>query len=907
MGGNVLSTFEPIFKPEVLEVAGEKFLYYDITALEKMGFGNVSQLPYAIKVLLEAAIRNYDAYATTKEHVMQLSKWSEGYGKGLEVPFQPARIVLQDFTGVPVVVDLAAMRSAVDRVGKDPTLVNPLIPVDLVIDHSVMVDYFGSDDAMEKNTELEFERNNERYKFLKWAQKSFKNFKAIPPATGIIHQINLEYLSTGVFRKETEAGTVVYPDSLVGTDSHTTMINGLGIVGWGVGGIEAEACMLGQPLFFVTPEVVGFKLTGKLPEGVNATDLALTVTELLRKHKVVDKFVEYFGEGVHHMSLADRATVANMSPEYGATMGYFPVDDETMNYLLTTGRDEKLVELCRAYYKAQGMYSVPGEAQKTYTTTLELDLSTIQPSLAGPKRPQDRVALKVMKETFEKALRAPVADRGYGLDEAAANQSVTIDWEDGTSETLKTGAVAIASITSCTNTSNPSVMLGAGLVAQKAVAKGLKKPNYVKTSLTPGSRVVTEYLKAGNVMSDLEKLGFHVTGYGCGTCIGNSGPLPAPVAKAVEDHDMTVAAVVSANRNFEGRVHAQIKANYLASPMLVVVYALAGRVDIDFEKEPVGFNDKNEPVFLSEIWPTNAEVQALVDRAVTSEMFRTQYAKVYSANKQWDAIEFEEKALYNWDDQSTYVLEPPYFTGMTQDPEDIHPIENATVLGVFGDSITTDHLSPAGNIALNSPAGQYLVSHGVEKADFNSYGARRGNHEVMMRGTLANIRIRNVLAKGKEGGYTTCFLNDAIMPIYDAAMLYQAAGKNLIILAGKEYGTGSSRDWAAKGVHLLGVKAVIAESYERIHRSNLIGMGVLPLQYVEGETRESLGLSGEETYTITGLSNDIKPRQLIDVIALLKDGSVKNFKVQLRIDSIVELDYYRNGGILQKVLRDMTK
>ncbi|MDO9592337.1 MAG: aconitate hydratase AcnA, partial [Erysipelotrichaceae bacterium] len=775
-----MSTFEPILKPEVLEVAGEKFLYYDITALEKMGFGNVSQLPYAIKVLLEAAIRNYDAYATTKEHVMQLSKWAEGYGKGLEVPFQPARIVLQDFTGVPVVVDLAAMRSAVDRVGKDPTLVNPLIPVDLVIDHSVMVDYFGSGDAMEKNTELEFERNNERYKFLKWAQKSFKNFKAIPPATGIIHQINLEYLSTGVFKKEIEAGTLVYPDSLVGTDSHTTMINGLGIVGWGVGGIEAEACMLGQPLFFVTPEVVGFKLTGKLPEGVNATDLALTVTELLREHKVVDKFVEYFGEGVHHMSLADRATVANMSPEYGATMGYFPVDDETMKYLLTTGRDEKLVELCRAYYKAQGMYSVPGEAQKTYTTTLELDLSTIKPSLAGPKRPQDRVPLKVMKETFEKALRAPVADRGYGLDEVAANKEVAIAWEDGTTETLKTGAVAIASITSCTNTSNPSVMLGAGLVAQKAVAKGLKKPNYVKTSLTPGSRVVTVYLKAGNVMSDLEKLGFHVTGYGCGTCIGNSGPLPAPVAKAVEDHDMTVAAVVSANRNFEGRVHAQIKANYLASPMLVVVYALAGRVDIDFEKEPVGFNDKNEPVFLSEIWPTNAEVQALVDSAVTSEMFRTQYAKVYSANKQWDAIEFEEKALYNWDDQSTYVLEPPYFTGMTQDPEDIYPIENATVLGVFGDSITTDHLSPAGNIAQNSPAGQYLVSHGVVKADFNSYGARRGNHEVMMRGTLANIRIRNVLAKGKEGGYTTCFLNDEIMPIYDAAMLYQAAGKNLI-------------------------------------------------------------------------------------------------------------------------------
>lgn len=902
-----MSKFQPMVQAKTLEVADEKFLYYDINELEAMGMGKVSQLPYSIKVLLEAAIRNYDEFATTKEHVMQIAKWAEGYGKGQEIPFQPARIVLQDFTGVPVVVDLAAMRSFVARMGQDPTVVNPLIPVDLVIDHSVMVDYFGSDEAMDLNTELEFQRNDERYKFLKWAQKSFKNFKAVPPASGIIHQVNLEYLATGVFKKETPEGVVVYPDSLVGTDSHTTQINGLGVVGWGVGGIEAEACMLGQPLFFVTPEVVGVKLTGKLPEGVNATDLALTVTEMLRKHKVVDKFVEFYGEGVHGMSLPDRATVANMSPEYGATMGYFPVDDETMNYMLQTGRDEKLVELCRAYYKAQGMYSVPGEAEKVYTTKLELDLSKVEPSLAGPKRPQDRVPLSAMKETFKKALSAPVAERGYALDEAAASKTVDINWEDGTVETLRAGSVAIASITSCTNTSNPSVMLGAGLVAKKAVAMGLKPPKYVKTSLTPGSRVVTEYLIAGGVMEDLKKIGFHVTGYGCGTCIGNSGPLPAPVAKAVDEHDMTVAAVVSANRNFEGRVHAQVKANFLASPMLVVVYALAGRVDLDFATEPVAYNDKNEPVYFKDLWPTNAEIHDLVKKTVTSEMFKSSYEKIYSANPQWDAVEVEEKALYSWDPKSTYVQEPPYFEGMKPEVDDIKPIENATVLGVFGDSITTDHLSPAGNIGVNSPAGQYLIANGVEKADFNSYGARRGNHEVMMRGTLANIRIRNVLANGKEGGYTTCFMNNEVMPIYDAAMMYQADDRNLIILAGKEYGTGSSRDWAAKGVYLLGVKAVIAESYERIHRSNLIGMGVLPLQFVEGESRESLGLTGEETFSIAGLSNDLKPRALVDVTAVAKDGTTKTFKVQSRIDSLVEIDYYRNGGILQKVLRDMTK
>ncbi len=606
-----MSTYEPILKPKTLDVDGEKYLYYDINELEALGFGDVKSLPYSMKVLLEAAVRNYDEHATTKEHVMQLGKWAEGYGKGLEVPFQPARIVLQDFTGVPAVVDLAAMRSAVDRVGKEASLINPLIPVDLVIDHSVMVDYFGTDDALDKNVNLEFERNSERYNFLKWAQQSFKNFKAVPPSTGIIHQVNLEYLATSVFKKETAEGTVVYPDSLVGTDSHTTMINGLGVVGWGVGGIEAEACMLGQPLYFVTPEVVGFKFTGKLPEGSTATDLALTVTEMLRKHNVVGKFVEYYGEGVRNMSLADRATVANMSPEYGATMGFFPVDDETMEYMLNTGRDKKLVALAKAYYQAQGMYNDESQDEKVYTTTLELDLSTVQPSLAGPKRPQDRILLSDMKEQFAKALKAPIAERGFNLSDEDADKSVDITWENGTVEQFKTGAVTIASITSCTNTSNPSVMLGAGLVAKKAVELGLKKPKYVKSSLIPGSRVVTEYLKAGEVLGDLEKLGFNVAGYGCGTCIGNSGPLPVPVAKAIDDNDMTVASVVSGNRNFEGRVHAQVKASYLASPMLVVVYALAGTVSIDFKNEPIGYNDKNEAIYLKDIWPTSKKYRSL--------------------------------------------------------------------------------------------------------------------------------------------------------------------------------------------------------------------------------------------------------------------------------------------------------
>lgn len=896
---------QSLIKPKVLKVRNDSYLYYDINELEQSGYGSISKLPYTIKVLLEAALRNYDEFSITKEHILQISKWAEGYGKGQEIPFQPARIILQDFTGVPVVVDLAAMRSFVARQGEDPSLVNPLIPVDLVIDHSTMVDFHGTDDAPEKNSELEFQRNNERYRFLKWAQKSFKNLNVIPPSSGIIHQINLEYLSKGVFIKDISEGRLVYPDTLVGTDSHTTMINSLGVVGWGVGGIEAEACMLGQPLYFVTPEVVGFKLTGKLPEGVNATDLALTITGILRKHNVVDKFVEYYGDGVHGMSLPDRATIANMAPEYGATMGFFPVDDETMDYMLKTGRDEGLVELCRSYYKAQGMYSIPGEEEKLYTTKLELDLSTVQPSLAGPKRPQDRISLFSMSEAFQKALQAPITERGYGLSPEAAGKKVDIVWEDGTVESFGSGSVAIASITSCTNTSNPNVLLGAGLIAKRAVARGIKPPKYVKTSLTPGSRVVTEYLTAGGVMDDLKKLGFHVTGYGCATCIGNSGPLLPLVAKAIEENDLTAAAVVSANRNFEGRVHAQIKANYLASPMLVIIYALAGRVDIDFSVEPIAYDEKNEPVYLRDIWPSDSEIKELAGKVISPEMFKAGYSKIYSSNHLWDDIKVEENALFDWNPKSTYIQEPPFFNGMSASADDIKPIRDAAVLGVFGDSITTDHISPAGDIGINSPAGEYLVKRGIEKKDFNSYGARRGNHEVMMRGTLANIRLRNDIANGMEGGYTTNLLNDKLMCIYDAAMEYQKAGKNLIILAGKEYGTGSSRDWAAKGVYLLGVKAVIAESYERIHRSNLVGMGVLPLQFIEGENRQSLGLSGKETFTIEGLSNDIKPRSLITVTAVDKDGTAKSFKVKLRIDSLVEVDYYRNGGILQKVLRNM--
>ncbi|RAU93710.1 aconitate hydratase AcnA [Paenibacillus sp. YN15] len=888
-----------------LSAGGKEYAYYDLPALSAQ-FGSIDRLPFSIKVLLEAAVRQFDGRAITEEHVKQIAGWAEGRDANKEIPFIPARIVLQDFTGVPVVVDLAAMRSAMKASGGDPKKINPLVPVDLVIDHSIMVDAFGSKEAEEYNTKVEFERNGERYRFLRWAQTAFDNFRAVPPGTGIVHQVNLEYLASVTAVKKVGGELVAYPDSLVGTDSHTTMINGLGVVGWGVGGIEAEACMLGQPLYFVTPDVIGFKLTGSLPEGATATDLALTVTQMLRKKGVVGKFVEYYGPGLSGMSLADRATVANMSPEYGATVGFFPVDDETLNYLRLTGRDEEQIALVEAYYKAQGMFRTDSTPDPVFSDTIELDLSTVVPSLAGPKRPQDRVELSRMKEAYNTTVRAPLDKGGYGLPEQKlAEEEVTIYSPDGKSSLMRNGAVVIAAITSCTNTSNPSVMLGAGLVAKKAVERGLTKPAYVKSSLTPGSLVVTEYLKNAGLLPALEELGFHVTGYGCGTCIGNSGPLPDEVSKAVADNDMTVAAVLSGNRNFEGRVHAQVKANYLASPPLVVAYALAGTVNIDLTTEPIGYDKSNTPVFLKDIWPTNEEIQEAVKSALDPAMFRDKYKNVFNANERWNAIEVPEGELYEWDASSTYIQEPPFFKDLAAEPGHIGNIGGARVLALLGDSVTTDHISPAGNIKADSPAGKYLIGHGVKREDFNSYGSRRGNHEVMMRGTFANIRIRNAVAPGTEGGVTTYLPTGQVESIYDASMKYQEAGTNLVVIAGKEYGTGSSRDWAAKGTLLLGVKAVITESYERIHRSNLVGMGVLPLQFVDGADWKSLGITGTETFSVSGLSDSIQPGQQVTVTAVRTDGSSFTFPAAVRLDSLVDVDYYKNGGILQTVLRQL--
>lgn len=887
-----------------LSVGGKEYTYYDLPALSKQ-FGGISRLPFSIKVLLEAAVRQFDGRAITAEHVKQIADWADNRDAGKEIPFIPARIVLQDFTGVPVVVDLAAMRSAMKAAGGDPKKINPLVPVDLVIDHSIMVDAFGSKEAEEYNTGVEFERNAERYRFLRWAQTAFDNFRAVPPGTGIVHQVNLEYLASVTAVKNIAGEQVAYPDSLVGTDSHTTMINGLGVVGWGVGGIEAEACMLGQPLYFVTPEVIGFKLTGALPEGATATDLALTVTQMLRKKGVVGKFVEYFGPGLSGMSLADRATVANMSPEYGATVGFFPVDNETLNYLRLTGRDEEQVALVEAYYKAQGMFRTDATEDPVFSDIIELDLSAVVPSLAGPKRPQDRVELADMKAAYNSIVRTPVDKGGYELSEEKLNEQVELSFADGSKATMKNGAVVIAAITSCTNTSNPSVMLGAGLVAKKAVERGLTKPAYVKSSLTPGSLVVTEYLAKSGLLSSLEALGFHVTGYGCGTCIGNSGPLPDEVSKAVADNDMTVAAVLSGNRNFEGRVHAQVKANYLASPPLVVAYALAGTVDIDLTSEPVGYDPNGAPVYLKDIWPTNEEIQEATRFALNPAMFREKYKNVFTANERWNAIDVPVGELYQWDASSTYIQEPPFFKDLALEPGHIEELPAANVLALLGDSVTTDHISPAGNIKADSPAGKYLIAHGVKRQDFNSYGSRRGNHEVMMRGTFANIRIRNAVAPGTEGGVTTYLPTGEVESIYDASMKYQESGTALIVLAGKEYGTGSSRDWAAKGTLLLGVKAVITESFERIHRSNLVGMGVLPLQFDEGVSWKILGITGAETFSISGLSDDIQPGQKVDVTAVRPDGTSFQFPAIVRLDSLVDVDYYRNGGILQTVLRQL--
>ena len=879
-----------------LEAAGGRVRVARLEALENAGLGSVSALPYSIKVLLEAALRQEDGFQVLGEDVVALARWGETAQGGGEVPFKPARVLMQDFTGVPAVVDLAALRNATARLGGDPKKINPIVPVDLVIDHSVQVDQFGSAGALLFNTQREFERNRERYEFLRWGAEAFDNFQVVPPETGIVHQVNLEYLAKVVQVRDTGNGTEAFPDSLVGTDSHTTMINGLGVLGWGVGGIEAEAAMLGQPLYMIAPQVVGMKLTGELPQGATATDLVLTVTQVLREHGVVGKFVEFCGPGLDRLSLPDRATLANMAPEYGATMGFVPVDDETVRFLRGTGRPQALVDLVERYTKEQGLFR-QADSEPTFTELLTLDMGGIEPSLAGPKRPQDRVPLTKMKQSFRSDLK-----NTYGV-ENGADTSVDVDL-DGEKTQLGHGDVLIAAITSCTNTSNPSVMLGAGLVARKAVERGLKVPTYVKTSLAPGSRVVKSYLEESGLLSDLESLGFHIVGYGCTTCIGNSGPLPAAIGGAVKEADLVAAAVLSGNRNFEGRVNPHTRANYLASPPLVVAYALAGTVDIDFANDPIGEDADGKPVLLKDVWPTQDEVRKEIRSSLRPEMFEAEYGDVFDGNETWNKIPAGGGDLYEWNVASTYIQEPPFFTQITREISEPEPITGARVLALLGDSVTTDHISPAGAIPSDGPAGRYLIDNGVERVDFNSFGSRRGNHEVMMRGTFANIRLRNQLVPGVEGGYTVYHPNGEQMSIYDAAMKYQVDGTPLVVLAGKEYGTGSSRDWAAKGTLLLGVRAVIAESYERIHRSNLVGMGVLPLQFKDGESPSNLGLDGTETFSILGLDN-LTPQQEITVEATNANGKKTSINAVVRIDSPVEVDYYRGGGILNAVLRDL--
>jgi aconitate hydratase len=919
----------------LLSGGADPIYYYRLGALEDAGVGHVARLPFSIKILLEALLRQVDGFAVTAEDVVRLANWDAANSAQIELPFKPARVVMQDFTGVPGVVDLAAMRSAMARLGGEPKRVNPLIPVDLVIDHSVQVDQFGSKLALAYNAEREFERNRERYEFLKWGQQSFANFRVVPPATGIVHQVNLEYLAQVVqCRADDEpravgdgeamidgrSAMVVFPDTVVGTDSHTTMINGLGVLGWGVGGIEAEAVMLGQPIYMLTPQVIGFKLTGELPEGATATDLVLRATQMLRAKGVVDKFVEFYGPGVGKLTLPDRATIANMAPDYGATMGFFPVDAETLRYLALSGRSEELVGLVERYYRSQGLFRSDDMADPSFTDTLELDMRTVVPSLAGPKRPQDLVALAGgVKGSFRKAYPEAVSRITH---HASRNPyAKPSDLEDG--------SVVLAAITSCTNTSNPSVMIGAGLLAKKAVACGLQAKPWVKTSLAPGSKVVTRYLDAAGLTPYLDALGFHTVGYGCTTCIGNSGPLAAGVGETVTARDLTVAAVISGNRNFEGRVHPQVRANYLASPPLVVAYALAGTVDIDLTVEPLGADRDGNPVYLRDIWPSQAEIQDAIAGSLNADMYRDEYANVFAGNPTWNAIPVAVGDLFPWDNaHSTYIHEPPFFVDLAAEPAAPQDIRAARVLAYLGDNITTDHISPAGSIEPGSPAGRYLLALGVPVNEFNQYGARRGNHEVLMRGTFANIRIKNKLVPGVEGGYTvyqgsgirdqesgdtdhgSSFTHHETAPlsIYDAAMEYQAAGIPTIILAGREYGTGSSRDWAGKGPRLLGVKAVIAESFERIHRSNLVGMGVLPLQFLPGQSAASLGLTGFETYDIVGISGaEMQPKERLVVCATAPDGSVTTFEAVSRIDTPVEVGYYRNGGILQTVLRQMMK
>lgn len=879
---------------------------YRLDRLEEAGLGKISRLPYSIRVLLESVLRNCDDYVVREQDVKNLAGWNAAAPAKVEFPFKPARVILQDFTGVPAVVDLAAMRDAMSRLGGDPSKINPLIPVDLVIDHSVQTDVFATADAMEKNVELEFRRNRERYEFLRWGQKAFDNFRVVPPSMGIIHQINLEYLAKGVFlRTDVDGQQIALPDSLVGTDSHTTMINGLGVVGWGVGGIEAEAVMLGQPLYMLMPEVVGFEMTGELPAGTTATDLVLRVVQMLRAEGVVGKFVEYFGGGVQKMSLADRAVIANMGPEYGATLGFFPIDQMTLDYMRQTGRTDAELQLVERYTKEQQLFRTSDAPMPEYTKVLSLDLSTIEPSLAGPKRPQDRIALSAMKSQLAETLCGPIAQRGFELSKKETQKTADVNFDDGSTATIGQGAVVIASITSCTNTSNPSVMLAAGLLAKRAVEKGLTVKPWVKTSLAPGSRVVTDYLDRAGLTEPLDKLGFQTVGYGCLTCIGNSGPLPGPVANAVQSADLVAASVLSGNRNFEGRVNPLVKANYLASPPLVVAYALAGTTDIDLTTEPLGVSADGNPVMLADIWPTMEEIVDVEQKAVKPEMFQVRYSDVFDANTQWNELPTSEGQLFKWDAASTYIQNPPFLAGLTSEVKPIKPLAGARVLAVLGDSVTTDHISPAGAIKADGPAGKYLQEQGVKPTDFNSFGSRRGNDRVMTRGTFANIRIRNLLAPGTEGGVTRHLPAGEPMSIYDAAMKYQEEGIPLVVLAGTEYGTGSSRDWAAKGTQLLGVRAVIAKSYERIHRSNLVGMGVLPLEFTNDEDRKSLGLTGEEIFDFPGLDDNLKPGDRLTVKATASDGTAKEFTAVVRIDTQVELDYYRNGGILQTVLRKL--
>jgi len=928
---------DPFGARTTLDLPEGKTSFYRLSRLEEIGVvDSLDRLPFSIRILLENALRHAGSPYVSEDHVRAVAAWSPT-NAGADVPFMPSRVVLQDFTGVPAVVDLAAMRDGIEQMGGDPSRINPVVPADLVIDHSVQVDFSGTASAFGRNVALEFERNHERYALLRWAQKAFDNFSVVPPGTGIVHQVNLEYLASVVHRRNEQGEFVAYPDTVVGTDSHTTMINGLGVVGWGVGGIEAEAVMLGQPYYMLMPEVVGMKLTGHLPEGATATDLVLRVTEMLRKHGVVGRFVEFYGAGLSNLSLPDKATLANMAPEYGATIGFFPVDQSTLEYLAGSGRSPEMVERVERISRELGLFRTDETPDPEFTSVLELDLSTVEPSLAGPKRPQDRIRLADMLSSWERDLPGLVP-AGFTLPsrEQAETEGAPRDGEswageggnepvklagrvttarpgrtvkvshNGTEMDINDGTVVIAAITSCTNTSNPSVMIGAGLVAKKAVERGLEVPGWVKTSMAPGSKVVTDYLQGSGLLEPLEKLRFQVVGYGCTTCIGNSGPLDEPIHKAIEENGLVVASVLSGNRNFEARIHPLVRANYLMSPMLVVAYALAGRVDFDMYNEPLGRDRDGKPVFLADLWPSQQEIRDTVAASLKPEMYKERYAEVFEGDEHWQALPLpEEGNLYEWDDRSTYVRRPPFFEGMNLDVPALSDVQGARVLAVLGQSVTTDHISPAGSIPKNEPAGMYLREHGIEVKDFNTFGARRGNHEVMMRGTFGNVRIKNLLIEGREGPYTLHFPTGDVVPIYDASMRYQQDGTPLVILAGQEYGTGSSRDWAAKGTILLGVKAVIAESFERIHRSNLVGMGVLPLEFPVGESAKSLGLTGRETFDIEGISEGLRPGGTVTVRAIAEDGTEKRFEAPVRLDSDVDVDYYRNGGILQTVLRKM--